>query len=153
MSFREAVESTPAIRAHFREGLQAVRGGDRDRLRCSQPRRLRGSVNLEEVLPPGQTNEPRWDYGIGIGSSRSDAVVWLEVHPASSTGHVDEVLRKLGWLRTWMSRDAAALAELPRHFVWLATGSVSFHGGSPQMKRVAQNGLLFRARQLDLDRF
>jgi hypothetical protein len=66
---------------------------------------------------------------------------------------VGEVLRKLGWLKTWIAQDAPALSQLRRHFVWLATGRVSFHSGSPQMKTAAQSGLLFRARQLNLDRF
>jgi len=110
-------------------------------------------VNLERALPPGECNEPRWDYGIGIASSPGDALIWVEVHPASSTGNVDEVLRKLGWLKTWMRGDAPAPWQLPRRFVWLATGRVAFRSGSPHMYRVAQKGLLFRAGHLDLDRF
>ena len=153
MSFQDAARNTLAVREHLRPGLQAVENVDRDRLRCSKPRRLRGSVSLERALPPGQPNEPRWDYAIGLVSSPNDTVVWLEVHPASSTGNVGEVLRKLGWLKTWIAQDAPALSQLRRHFVWLATGRVSFHSGSPQMKTAAQSGLLFRARQLNLDRF
>jgi len=153
MSFRLAVESTPVFREHFREGLQAVLARDRGRLRCSRPRRLRGSVNIEEALSSGQPDEPRWDYAIGIESLDNDTAIWLEVHPASSTRHVGEVLRKLGWLTTWVQRDAPALWQLPRRFVWLATGRVAFRSGSPHTYRVAQKGLLFRAGQLDLDLF
>lgn len=153
MSFRAAVESTPSIQAHFREGLQAVLRRDRARLSCSRPRRLRGSVNLEHALPPRQPNDPRWDYAIGIAGLPRDAVLWLEVHPASSTGNVAEVLHKLAWLKTWMQGNAPALWRLGRRFVWLATGRVAFRPGSPQRLKVAQHGLVFRARQLDLDQF
>jgi len=131
MSFRQAVESTAAIRDSFREGLGSVRNVDRTRLRCSNPRRLRGSVNLDDALRLALPNDPRGDYAIGISQrSHSDRAVWLEVHPASSL-HVGEVLNKLRWLKGWLASDAPELQGLPAHFCWVATGSVSFRRGSP----------------------
>ncbi len=153
MSFRQAVESTAAIRDSFREGLGSVRNVDRTRLRCSNPRRLRGSVNLDDALRLALPNDPRGDYAIGISQrSHSDRAVWLEVHPASSL-HVGEVLNKLRWLRGWVASDAPELQGLPAHFCWVATGSVSFRRGSREEKRIAQEGIRFPSKLLNLDEF
>lgn len=153
MSFRNAVASTTAIRDRFRDGLGAVRNVDRDRLRCSSPRRLRGSVNLDEALRLSFPNAPRWDYAIGISQhSRSDHAVWLEVHPAASL-HVGEVLNKLRWLKSWLANDAPELQRLPAHFCWVATGTVSFRRGSREEKRIAQEGIRFPGKLLNLDEF
>lgn len=152
MTFREAVRSTPAVQSHLRNGLQALRGVDRNRLHSAEPRRFRGSVNLEEALSPSGPGDPRWDYGIGVARRAGDLALWLEVHPASSAHHLEEVRRKLDWLKKWLRVEAPALESLPPRFVWLASGSVCFHSGSPQRRRIAQFGLLFRAGRLDVDR-
>jgi hypothetical protein len=143
MSFVRAVGKTPHLKEHLKPGLTAIRRSDRVRIQCSQPRRLTGSVDLDAALKPVQPTKPRWDYGIGLDSR----VVWLEVHPASSH-HIDEVLNKLAWLRQWLEADAPALRCLRTEFIWLASGRVGFRSGSPQMKRIAQCGLKFRAREL-----
>ena len=150
MTFRRAVRSTPSLRAHFRDGLQALRNSDRPRLRCSDTRRLRGSVNLDDALRPTHSNDPVWDYAIGLLGNQTDAVVWLEVHPAY---HVDEVLSKLQWLKRWLANNAPVLRRLQPHFCWVATGRISFGRGSPQGRKIAQMGLRFPTRQLDLDQF
>lgn len=151
MNFRRAVKATPAICNSLQEGLGAVRNVDRDRLRCSSPRRIRGSVNLDEGMRLVYPNDPRWDYVIGLSKgAHGDQLVWLEVHPASSR-HVDEVLDKLRWLKNWLDRDAAALRDLPAHFYWVATGSVAFRRGSREEKRIAQQGIRFPGKQLNFD--
>lgn len=153
MRFRRAVPSAAAVRDGFREGLGAVRNVDRNRLRCANPRRLRGSVNLDQALKLAFPNHPRWDYAIGVSrGTQSDHVVWLEVHPASSL-HVDEVLNKLRWLNGWLASDAPELRRLPAHFYWVATGTVSFRRGSRDEKRIAQEGMRFPGKQLNLDEF
>ena len=151
MKFRDAVEQTVSVRDRFREGLQAIRNVDRARLSCASPQLLRGSVDVDSALEAAQPANPRWDYAIGLGRhSRPDLVIWLEVHPASSS-HVDEVLSKLHWLRNWLRTDAPALCAMPAQFRWVATGKVSFRRGSQEQKRIAQNGLRFPAKHLRLD--
>jgi hypothetical protein len=146
MTFVSAVRSTPPLKKHLKPGLAAIRKSDRARVRCSQPRRLTGSVDLDSALKLVFPKKPRWDYGIGLGSR----VVWLEIHPASSH-HIDEVLNKLTWLRGWLEAEAPALWRLRAKFIWLACGSVGFRSGSPQMKRISERGLKFRARQFVVD--
>jgi hypothetical protein len=112
-----------------------------------------GSVDLDEAMRLAFPNDPRWDYAIGISQRPdSDRVVWLEVHPASSL-HVDEVLNKLRWLKGWRAKDAPELRRLPAHFCWVATGTVSFRRGSREEKRIAQEGIRFPGKALNLDEF
>src|ERR1035438_9784796 len=140
MTFPAAVNRTAAIRDHLKGGLRALKKADGSRVSCSGGL-LRGSVDLDHALRNLAPNEARWDYAIGVKKTRQqDAVVWLEVHPASSL-HVDEMLDKLRWLRQWLGTSAPALERLPRRFCWVSTGTVSFGRGSPQAKKVALAGL------------
>jgi hypothetical protein len=94
MTFRQAVDATPSIRSHLREGLQALRAADRHRVSCSEMRRLQGSVDLDTAMRASEPRSARWDYAIGLRTPMSDFVVWLEVHPACSSD-VAEVIAKL----------------------------------------------------------
>ena len=150
MTFKDAVESTATLRGHFQKGLQALGKGDRSRVSISDTRSLSGSVHVDKALRKAHPNDARWDYGLGI-NTRNDFVIWLEVHPASSQ-HIDEVLAKLRWLRRWLASEAAAFEKLRQEFHWIASGSISFPRGSRHEKRLAQEGLRFPVKRLDLDR-
>src|SRR5258705_10742183 len=101
MTFLKAVNSTPSIREHLKKGLQALKRAGRSQVKCDG-RCLRGSVDIDSAVRHLHPNDARWDYAVGVGRARQqDSVVWLEVHPASSS-HVDEVLAKLRWLRHWL---------------------------------------------------
>jgi hypothetical protein len=151
MSFRRAVGLSAAIRDHLCDGLQALKPADRKRVRVNQPRRLCGSVDLDGTTKAAAPDASRWDYVIGLKTNgASDHVVWMEVHPASST-HISEVLAKLHWLRTWIQAEAQDLAALPAAFVWVASGEVKLLSGGSHRRRLAEQGLRFAGRTLDLD--
>jgi len=100
----------------------------------------------------GPESNKLWDYAVGVANPRQpDSAAWLEVHPASSL-HVDEVLAKLRWLKQWLESGAPELDQLPRRFCWIATGAVSFDRGSRQARRIAQAGLRFPVKHVDLER-
>jgi len=75
----------------------------------------------------------------------------LEVHPASSR-HVQEVLKKLRWLREWLQNEGLPLAELPQNgFFWVATrGHVAITPHSRHAKQRAAQGLHGPVRVLRL---
>jgi len=140
----------------LRAGLRAILAGDRHQFHCSDPRSIAGSVNVDTALSSMYPSDPRWDYLIGMVQRQARSAdllfLWVEVHPASSH-HVDEVIRKLGWLKSWIAREAPAIRGAPSRFVWLASGRVGFRAGSRQMRTIAQKGLLFRSKRLSLDSF
>jgi hypothetical protein len=141
------------LRGAVAKGLQAVRARDRERFHSTDARNIRGGVNLDEALGRARPDEPRWDYVVGVrGAGRNDHAAWAELHPASSL-HVEEVLRKLRWLKAWLAAEAPALRALPSSFHWVATGSVAFRRGGREEKLLAQAGLHFPVRLLKLDEF
>ena len=150
MRFGDAVRQTPDMADALQAGLQALSGPERRRVRLRDKRSLRGSINLDEALREAQPHAARWDYGVGLrGNKKDDKAIWIELHPASSS-HVDDVLKKHAWLLDWLKGRAPRLAELPRAFKWVATGSVHLRPGSPQRHRVAAAGIDFCGGHLSI---
>lgn len=148
-AFEKAVRSVAPLAQAYRKGLQAIRNRDLQRITSRRQERLTGSVDLDAALRPSLPNANRWDYGIGVKGS-SEHVVWVEVHPASSN-HVQDVIDKASWLRGWLVKDAPSLAKLPRQLVWVASGTVALTAGSPQRRRLAQEGIHFAGRGVRVD--
>ncbi len=124
----------PSLRAE--QGLQALGGNERSRVAPDDPRRLEGSCDLDEGLRWRLPNDPRWDYVIAY-----DAEVWaVELHSASSPGHVDEVVAKARWLRSLIR--GSPLARRLRGLYWLAVGPVTRQPAfSRRSRQLAQEGV------------
>jgi len=150
--FQQAVSSTPDLGEDaYCSGLRALTGSDSGRIVPGKVSIL-GSVNLDAALRQHYPNDARWDYGIGIQKGKPYAI-WVEVHPAG-TSNVDEVLKKLAWLKDWLARSAQPLHNLtPQQsaYHWLATDGVHINRNSPQARRLAAAGLTIPRRVLNLD--
>ncbi len=146
MKFQQAVSSISEISHAYKPGLQGLKEIDRNRLKCNEPRRLSGSVNLEESLHDISPNDPIWDYGIGWSKNQTDDyAIWIEVHPASSS-HVRGIIAKVTWLKRWLNTNGANLLNMTRPedgYVWIASGRVSFQRSSRQARQLAQAGVSF----------
>lgn len=148
MRFKTAVLVTPALADGYRPGLAALKAADTARIACDTPRHLRGSVDVDEALSRSHPAARRWDYAIGIRRNpKHDGVIWIEVHPASSTREVKAVLSKLAWLREWANHAAPALRSLPATYVWIATGSVVLQPNTPHRRRLAAAGIQFAGKR------
>ena len=144
MKFEQAVRECQEIAFAFQPGLQALRPMDRSHIFCGKPRRLSGSIDLDFALSFDLPNATRWDYGIGVRCRQADDnVIWIEVHPASSTGEIKIVLAKLKWLKDWLAENAPELLSISGHYVWIATGTVAFPANSPQRRQLAAAGIQF----------
>lgn len=143
MSFRDAVDATPELVGAYRRGLQALRAVDRQKLSLQRPRNLRGSVDLDGALADKYPDANRWDYGIGVQQAGNDKVYWAEVHPARD-GEIGVMLDKLNWLKGWLGNSGTLLNNLPREFIWIASGGIAITPTSPGLRRLATQGLTFR---------
>lgn len=143
MMFREAVEATPEIAGSFSSGLRALRAGDRQKVTAERPRALRGSVDLDNALAGLYPNARRWDYAIGVEQARRQQVYWTEVHPARDD-QIAVMREKLEWLRQWLRDSGAALNNLPREFVWVASGATAITPSSPRLRALAAQGVVFK---------
>lgn len=139
--FRHAVENTPGIQEAYCPGLQALTEAEKSKIDLKDTRRATGSVNLDGALKATYPNEARWDYGIGYEHrTKGESVVWVEFHPANSH-HVDTVLDKLRWLKTWLAGKAPLLYTLPGRYCWMATGRTAITPTSRFAKQIAKEGL------------
>lgn len=154
MGFKSAVQQTESTRGAYCVGLQALRGPDRARVSVDDPQRLRGSIDLDLTLKAVAPNAARWDYGIAYKKETNDPefVFWVEVHPATGTGNLDEISRKIRWLKDWLTNDGWRIGGLRRQFIWIASGRSAFTATSPQLRALAEQGLRFCGRHLRITR-
>jgi hypothetical protein len=151
MKFARAVHNCPALAGALRPGLQALEAAERHHINCANPRRLAGSVDVDLALSQALPNEPRWDYAVGVKHDHAtEVVIWIEVHPASSTGEVGNVIAKLNWLKSWSAANALDLKRLTRGYVWVTTGSVAFSASSPQRRQLAAAGVQFAGQRYEI---
>jgi hypothetical protein len=118
MTFRQAVRQTPDLSGSWHAGLQALLEVDRNRIQIDDPRRLRGSVNVEECLTRRYPGQRQWDYAVGFrpGNDDEDVIYWIEVHPANE-GEVPVVLAKPRALKAWLKSDGQRLHAMRGAFI------------------------------------
>lgn len=136
-SFIDAVNSTAEIAGHCQPGLQAL-GNNSAHVRTADPHSIDGSVNIDECLKHDHPSEPRWDYAVGYAGD----AFFIEVHPAN-TSNVEEMIKKVVWLKNWLKSSAPTLLSLHRCgvFHWIPSGKVKILPNSSQSRKIAQNNL------------
>ncbi|HKI19271.1 MAG TPA: hypothetical protein VKA15_15400 [Isosphaeraceae bacterium] len=150
MKFKDAVVETKGLTHAYPPGLRSLREVDRKRIKCKNPRSLRGSVDLDEALKDANPDDPRWDYGIGVEvNGGTDRAIWIEIHPASHH-HINEVLKKHRWLKGWLTSSAPLLNQMDAEFVWIASGKVSIPPNSPLRRKIDAQGIRFAGQWLRL---
>jgi hypothetical protein len=146
MGFKESVEETPNLEGKWMAGLGALRAQDKARIdpENTSTTYLRGSVDIDTAWTALDPGGNRWDFAIGCQhQNRSDEFIyWVETH----TGADDQIavmLRKLNWLKTWLNGAGIKLAKFDRLFVWVPSGVTSFSQGSTQVRKLADQGIMY----------
>lgn len=144
MTFKQTVENTPHLAGEWKDGLGALRAEDKPHVQPASPRRLRGSVDVDNALRKlkehAQAN--RWDFAIGFQHSNrtKEFIYWLEIHTGSDS-EISVVLRKLAWLRKWLDGDGRGLTAFECQFVWAPSSVTAFTKRARQVKELADKGL------------
>lgn len=114
MARRDRKQPTPTL-ASLRDDsrLQGLKTGDINHLEESLRRQFADSLNLDDALHDECPAEPRWDYLLGHGPSRT--MVGIEVRPAC--GPVSDVIAK---------KQAACLQLRPHHQLIYASGAITW---------------------------
>jgi len=73
---------------------------------------------------------------------RTDVVYWIEVHPAHDR-EINVMKEKLSSLLEWLRTRAPRLNDLDGAFVWVSSGDTSFTKGAKQVRKLADEGLIF----------
>jgi hypothetical protein len=137
-------------------GLRAVKGEYRSGLALKPGHRHTASVDLDAGFLSSEPSADRWDYGIGLrDAADQETLVWLEAHPASSTGEVQKMLDKLAWLKQKLAQPAFAPLRRLEHEVtayrWLAmTGAIRIQPNSREARLLAKHGLSQPQRRVEL---
>ena len=150
LSFQQAVEQIAEIGGAHCPGLQAIKNAHRKLIATKSRKVWRESVDLDAALAARYPNAERWDYGVGIHRDRAEHAIWVEFHPADSQ-HINEVLKKLAWLKSWLKSSGRPLQAMTRRYVWVATGGVTVTRDSKRMRKLAEEGLYFAGSRLDVD--
>jgi hypothetical protein len=150
--FQRAVEATTGISRAYKPGIQALEPPDKPRLEHKEL--ATGSVFLDDALKKAHPNANRWDYGIGLSDGEhAEVVLWLEVHHSAS-GQADLVIKKLEWLRHWLSTSAPELDLLQKKFVWLLSNVETNPNDRKRRNSLAEHhGLVRRQGTLRLREF
>jgi hypothetical protein len=144
VTFKKAVLQTPNLETAWQPGLQALRAEDKPHIKVENPQNLSGSADIDTALQASEPEANRWDFAVGYQhrNRRNEVIYWIETHTGSDN-QIKVVLKKLEWLKTWMSRDGNRLANFERDFVWVSSGHTLFTNGSRQVKKLAQKGLIY----------
>lgn len=137
-------------------GLGAVKGEYRPGVALKPGHRHTASIDMDAGFLAAEPTASRWDYGIGIrGETGQECLIWLEAHPASSTGEVQKMLSKLAWLKTKLAQpafdDLRQLEHKISAYRWLAmTGAIRIQPNSVEARRLAKAGLSQPQRRIEL---
>ena len=161
-SFHTSVKSAnhPSVAGSFCAGLVAM-GGYSTKVKCADPRKLRGSIDIDSALQgdPAFAQLNRWDYGFGYQSAANqpEIAVWVEVHSAH-TSEVSVVIRKKNWLKNYLIAECADLWKMTSlnqrslgQFYWIASKGVQISKNSPQARLLASSGISWPQSILVLD--
>jgi hypothetical protein len=144
MSFQTAINDTPLLKDHLKNGLQAL-GSSSSKVKPNDTRKCEGSVNIDNAVERKFPSSNRWDYAVGYNSK----TYFIEVHPAD-TSEVKTVLEKLTWLKTFLIENTPELNKEPKSFHWIASGGVHILPNSPQARKLALSGISQPVRQFTL---
>ena len=138
--FKDAMGNCREITGALKAGLSAMKTNSKS-VHVADTKLIDGSVDIDEAVKSMRPDESRWDYVVGY----SNEAFFLEVHPAD-TKNVDEMVKKVKWLKDWLATSATGLRSLHKRnvYYWIPSGRVNILKGSVQYKKIAANHLLIK---------
>jgi hypothetical protein len=142
-----------------RSGKGAIKAEYRAAIFATPPWTHTESIDLDAHFEHGEPNACRWDYGVGIKHGTVEFLVWVEPHPASSTGEVKRLVDKVNWLRTKLNTPAfkelstltdATVTAGYSAYRWLHAGALQIARGSKEARALARAGVGFPSRQIKM---
>lgn len=141
-TFKQAVEITAEVKNCFKSGKLAIPNNERNKVELNDSRKCGGSLFIDQCLFNQKLypNDNRWDYAIDYNGE----VFFFEIHTASS-GEVSTVLKKLQWLKDWLSQKApeiyALKAKSKTPYYWVQSNGYHILPNSSHERAVREKGL------------
>jgi hypothetical protein len=139
---QKAARDKSAILGQIKLGLGAMRKQDRALIDSEVATIFEDSVDIDEVARPGNEQENRWDYLLGV--AEGGRLVALEPHTASE-GEVSVVIAKRAFSKEFLSMNLKDGKKVER-WLWVASGKVGFLDTEKARRRLDQNGIEFVGR-------
>lgn len=137
LSFKEAVTRTPDISTGFKEGLSAF-GEYSKKIIIPDSISIEGSVDIDKETMLLYPQDNRWDYVFSCENN----LYYIEVHSAN-TREVSTVVKKLQWLKQWLSNRAPELIKLTDYgkfpFFWVQSSNCQIPKHLPQYKKAVSH--------------
>ncbi len=135
--FIDAIKNCDEIRDALKVGLTALKANSKA-VKPTNTKLVDGSVDIDEAVKALRPSESRWDYVVGY----ADEAFFIEVHPAN-TSNVEEMVKKVKWLKNWLNSSAPDLKRLHKNdvYYWVPSGRVNILKGSVQDRKIAANHL------------
>ena len=139
-SFNDSICKCEEIKDALKPGLSALKGNSKA-VRATDTKLIDGSVDIDEAVRDKYPEDSRWDYVVGYANE----AFFIEVHPAA-TSNVDEMVKKVKWLKDWLASSATDLKTLHKKevYYWVPSGKVNILPGSVQYRKIAANHLMIK---------
>ena len=138
---KAAVEQTEDVKGHFKSGLGAIKGNEKQKFVVPDTRKITGSLDIDTSTKEKYPQENRWDYAVEYDGE----TFFIEVHPGL-TNEIPVVIAKLTWLKQWLKEQAPSIAALKpkdkQPFHWVYTNKFAILPSSKYAKQLAQINLM-----------
>ena len=136
MSFQTAINDTSLLKDHLKNGLRAL-GSNSSKVQPTDTSKCEGSVDIDSAVKSTYPNDSRWDYAVGYNGK----TYFIEVHSAK-TDEVKSVLKKLQWLKDFLTKDAPDFDKERKSFHWVASSGNHILPNSSQARQLAKSGII-----------
>lgn len=138
-AFQVAIENTEEVKNGFCVGKQAIKSIDRSKVVAADNNQLQGSLDIDSQVKALYPNDPRWDYVL----SYDDKIYFFEVHPAE-TSEVDQIVKKVKWLKCWLKTKAPEINKLPKAehpYTWVQSGRYAILPTAREKMKLSVSGI------------
>lgn len=122
------------ITDNLKSGLQAL-GRNSRRIKAQDPGSILYSIDFDTALKKSYPEDSRWDYAV-----ECDELYYIEIHPANGTSNIDDLRKKVDWLRETIKSLKLEISK-PQKYIWIPTGAVKISRNSKYQKQLSQHGI------------
>jgi hypothetical protein len=120
------IKKDKLLKDKHHKGLQGLKKQHKAQISQPSDGYISGSLDLDKALSVsidqcGEPNASRWDYVLWHSPDDKHVLYFIEVHDASATSAVKEVVKKKTWLDGYLKKHTLSDVKAKK-FVWLASG-------------------------------
>lgn len=136
---RNGLRERSPLQREVRDGLGALRRGDRGFLALDVRQSFADSLDLDSALRSQYPQENRWDYLLGHGTS--EQIIAFEPHSARQA-EISAVIRKRQKARDQLAGHLKTSTKIDK-WLWVASGKNQFANTEKTVRLLDQEGIEF----------